>query len=62
MKKGDYIMTPRFCTVRIEKVCKSSDTAHKQGFVEPTYYESLEYNILGKHTGINRMIFAAIKK
>ena len=62
MKKGDYIVTPRFCTVKIEKVCKSRNTAYKQGFIEPTHYENFEYDILGKHIGINRMIFAAVKK
>jgi hypothetical protein len=62
LKKGDMVRTPRFCTVRITKVFTSPDRARKEGFTEPTHYENAEYNILGKHTGLNRMIFAAIKK
>lgn len=62
IKKGDYIMTPRFCSVEIKKVFKSRDAARKQGYTEPTHYESYDYDILGKHTGPNMMIFAAIRK
>lgn len=62
MKKGDRIRTPRFCTVEIKKVFRSYDTARKQGFIESTYYDDWEYDIRGKHTGTNTMIFAAIKR
>lgn len=62
MKKGDYVYTPRFCSCKIEKVFRSVQNAQKQGFIEPTHYASAEYDILGKHTGVNRMIFAAIRK
>jgi hypothetical protein len=62
IKKGDYVYTPRFCSVEIKKVFRSRNTAGKQGFVEPTHYTSSEYDILGKHTGTNMMIFAAVKK
>jgi hypothetical protein len=61
MKKGDYVKTPRFCTVKIEEVFENARSARAEGYTEPTHYEG-EYEILGKHTGINRMIFAAIKK
>jgi hypothetical protein len=36
--------------------------AAKEGYTEPTHYENPEYDIQGKHTGLNTMIFAAIKK
>lgn len=62
MKKGDYVMTPRFCTVEIKKVFRSRNAARMQAFVEPTHYVSAEYDILGKHIGLNRMIFAAVIK
>lgn len=62
MKKGDWVNTPRFCKVQIEKVFRSEETARKTGFREPTYYCDCEYGILGKNTGINEMTFAAYKK
>jgi len=62
MKQGDAIYTPRFCTVKIAEVL-SREEAHAQGFTEPThYYQDPEFDIYGKHIGINRMIFAAIIK
>ncbi len=61
MKTGDYIRTPRFCTVKIEKVFNNVKSAKAEGYTEPTHYEG-EYEILGKHTGINRMTFAAAQK
>lgn len=61
MKAGDYIKTPRFCTVKIEEVFDSTKAARAEGYTEPTHYEG-EYEILGKHTGINRMIFAAARR
>jgi hypothetical protein len=62
MKKGEFVYTPRFCSVKIQKVCRNNKTARKQGFTEPTHYESSKYDILGKHTGLNHMIFAAVTK
>ena len=62
MKKGDYVETPRFCAVKIEKVFKNHTTAYKQGYCEPTHYKNWEYEILGKHTGTNTMVFAGVKK
>ena len=62
MKKGDYIYTPRFCTVKIEKVFQCEANARRAGYTEPTHYIDGMYGILGKSTGINRMSFAAYKK
>lgn len=62
MKKGDYIKTPRFLTVRIEEVFENAATAREQGYTEPTHYDDDNYEISGKHIGTNRMIFAAIIK
>lgn len=62
MKKGDYIYTPRFCTVEIEKVFRNQENAYKAGYNEPTHYKNPEYGILGKNIGINQMIFAAFRK
>lgn len=61
MKKGDLVYTPRFCTCQIQKVFTSRENAYKQGYTEPTHYDKDGYTVYGKHTGINRMIFAGIK-
>ena len=60
MKKGDWVNTPRFLNVQIKDVL-TPEQAREQGYTEPTHYSG-EYNILGKHTGLNRMIFAAVRK
>ena len=62
MEKGDFIRTPRFGTVKIQEVFQDYIEAGKQGFVEPTHYEDLEHDVLGKSLGTNRMVFAAINK
>lgn len=62
MKKGDWVNTPRFLKVHIEKVFRSQANALKQGFTEPTDFRNSEYGILGKSTGFNMMVFAAYKK
>lgn len=62
MKKGNYIYTPRFLRVRIEKVFRCEENARKAGYNEPTHYNDPAYGILGKSVGINQMIFAAYKK
>lgn len=64
MKKGDYVSTPRFCTVKIEDVFETEQDAKMNGYTEPTHYKyqySDGYDILGKHTDLNRMNFAAVK-
>lgn len=62
MKKGEYIFTPRFCTVKIEKVFRTQENALKAGYTEPTHYLNYEFGILGKSIGKNRMVFAGYKK
>lgn len=63
MKKGDYVNTPRFLTCEIEEVYENVAEARKDGFNEPTHYDrDPEYNVYGKSTGINTMIFAAVRK
>jgi len=60
-KKGDMVKTPRFLNVKISEVFESQRAASREGFIESTHYNSQEYDILGKHIGENRMIFAAVK-
>ncbi len=62
IKKGDWVVTPRFLKVRIEKVFQREETARKYGFTEPTHYRDDEYGILGKSLDLYHMIFAAYKK
>ena len=62
MKKGDYVYTPRFCNVMISEVYESSEKACSDGFTEPTHYTDEQWHVRGKSIGLNRMIFAAIKK
>lgn len=65
MKKGNWVQTPRFLGVRIEKVFREKDTAIRAGFTEPTYYcgpESDRYGILGKSLDMYHMVFAAYRK
>jgi hypothetical protein len=61
LKKGDWVDTPRFLKVQITQVCFDND-ARALGFNEPTHYQNFYYNILGKNTGKNTMIFAAVLK
>jgi len=63
MKIGDSIYTPRFCTCRINEVIEDAHVAYEAGYREPTHYDdNPDYDILGKHIGTNRMVFAAVKK
>lgn len=62
MKAGDTIRTLRFLTVIIDRAL-TREEAYQQGFTEPTHYwDDPDYEILGKHTAMNHMIFAAVKK
>lgn len=62
MKKGDRIHTPRFLTVTIDRVL-TREEARQQGFTEPTHYGGdSTYDVPGKITKPNHMIFAAVKK
>ena len=62
MKIGDWVKTPRFLNVKISEVYDNNDIAYQDGYTEPTHYRDSEYHIRGKHTNINRMEFAAIKR
>lgn len=62
IETGCRIMTPRFCTVRIERIYDSMSDARTDGYTEPTYADADGYDIRGKHEGTNRMTFAAIRK
>jgi len=61
MKIGDCVKTPRFLTVRIADIL-TMDEAAEQGYKEPTYYDDPDFNVLGKHSGENKMKFAAVWK
>lgn len=61
MKIGDYVYTPRFCTVRISAIFVSEAAARAAGFCEPTYYKG-NYIILGKVLDMYSMEFAAVPK
>ncbi|MCD8090181.1 MAG: hypothetical protein LUD81_06085 [Clostridiales bacterium] len=61
MKKGDWVDTPRFCKVKIEKVFRNKENALKAGYTEPTHYKGLEYGILGKSLDMYHMKFAGYK-
>ncbi|UQZ89565.1 hypothetical protein C4J81_10255 [Deltaproteobacteria bacterium Smac51] len=62
MKKGDFVRTPRFCKVKIQKVFRSQQNAFKPGYTVSTDYKDyLGYQVYGKHTGPKLMIFAAVK-
>lgn len=62
MKIGDYVKTPRFLNVKVAAIYERKNVARLEGYTEPTHYESGEWDIFGKHTGENRMIFAAVRK
>ena len=59
MKIGDFVYTPRFCTVQIAAIFESEAEARRSGYCEPTYYKG-EYIILGKSLDMYHMEFAAI--
>ncbi len=61
MKINQYVETPRFGQVRIQGIMNAED-AHDLGYIEPTHYDDVEYQVMGRHIGTNRMIFAAVLK
>lgn len=62
MKAGDHVKTPRFLTVKIEKVFETEEEARKEGFTEPTHYNRKDgYDIVGKSLDVYHMLFAAYK-
>ena len=62
MSIGDYVRTPRFCTVRIDAIFSKEQEARSCGYTEPTYYRGTDYTILGKSLDAYHMIFAAVPK
>ncbi len=60
MKIGDYVRTPRFCTVKISAIFSDKIEAYKCGYTEPTYYKGSDYIILGKSVDMYSMVFAAV--
>ena len=61
MKIGDFVYTPRFCTVRISAAFATEAEARAAGFCEPTYYKG-NHIILGKSLDVYHMEFAAVAK
>lgn len=61
MQEGDWIYTPRFCTVKIKEVFADKTDARSAGYTEPTYYENPEYGVAGKSLDMYHMEFAAYK-
>lgn len=61
MDIGDYVYTPRFCTVQIKEIFETMENARANGYTEPTFYKG-DYKVFGKSVGHNQMIFAAVKE
>jgi hypothetical protein len=62
MKKGDWVNTPRFCKVKIQKVFRSEWNAFKNGFTIGADYKDAEgFSIYGKSVGHNLIQFAAVR-
>ena len=64
MKKGDYVKTPRFCTVKIEAVFDNRQEAAAAGYTEPTHYTHKNndgYDVVGRQLDMYHMEFAAVK-
>ena len=62
MNIGDYVRTPRFCTVRINAIFSKEQEARSCGYTEPTYYEGSDCVILGKWLFEYNIFFAAFQK
>ena len=59
IKAGDWVRTPRFCNVKIERVYPSVTEMYEAGYTEPTHFHEDGCEVYGKSIGINRMVFAA---
>ena len=59
---GNKIVVPRFGTVEIEAIFKDEMAARYAGYTEPTHLYDLDFKVVGKSTGLNKMTFAAFKK
>jgi hypothetical protein len=42
IKPGDYVNTPRFLRVKIQKTFKNEANARRQGYTEPTHYDNAQ--------------------
>lgn len=62
VKVGDYINTPRFCTVKIAEVFASEAEAHSHGYSISSYYRGDDCTIWGKSLDLYHMRFAAVPK
>ena len=62
IKVGDYVRTPRFCTVRVEQIFTTKEDMYAAGYREPTHFMDPNYVICGKSIGLNQMVFAAAHK
>ncbi len=62
MAPGDVIYTDRFCHVQLNEVFDSVEALMEAGYTEPTYTKNDVYDIRGKSTGENKMVFAAGKR
>ncbi len=62
MELGKKIATPRFCTITISAMFANGKDAREAGYTEGTGFVHPDWEILGKHDGMNRMVFAAIVK
>jgi len=58
---GEYIETPRFLTVKVAAILGAVE-AREMGYNVPTDYHNEYFNVLGKSTGTNTMIFAIVRK
>ena len=62
IKPGDYVRTPRFCTVQIKEVFSDREKAWEAGYREPTHYRGNDCDIFGKSLDMYHMEFAAVEK
>lgn len=56
-KINDYVHTPRFLTVRIDRVFRSYEDMVKAGFTEPTHFRG-DFKVNGKSIDMYTMVFA----
>ena len=60
VKLGNFVSTPRFCTVQISAMFAKEREARECGYTEPTYYKGGDCVILGKSLDLYHMVFAAV--
>ena len=62
MKINDWVVTPRFCLVKINEMFDSREAASAAGYTEPTYYKSERYGVAGKTLDMYHMVFCGYQK